>query len=287
MLLNLDPTFKPYGEGLDVKSWIFNAGEIGIKISQYATKYLKFHSNDHKIIITARLINSDKIMELLMTTDALKRMGFKDIEAHIFYLPYARQDRVMVEGESLSLRVFADLINSQGYSRVVIFDQHSDVSTALLNNVVNISNHKFVREVLKGKKDYWLVSVDGGSLKKIYGLAKYLSKNNDSYYGVVLCNKQRDVATGEITRIDVSRDDLNGFDCYIPDDIGDGFRSFIELAKELRKRNCGKIYVIVSHGIYSKGYDLEGIEHTFTTNSFKDIDHPKVTQIKLDSSFLS
>lgn len=289
MLLNLDPTFKPYGNGLDVKSWIFNAGEIGIKISQYTTKYLKFHLKDHKTIITARLINSDKIMELLMTTDALKRIGFKDIEAHIFYLPYARQDRVMVEGESLSLRVFADLINSQGYSRVVIFDQHSDVSTALLNNVVNISNHTFVRHVFRNnrvyklaeKNNYWLCSSDAGSLKRIYKLAAFIEAEN-----IIKCDKERDVSNGQILSTTVNKDNLNGWDCWIVDDICEKATTFIKIAEQLKQRNCGKIYLIVSHGIFPFGYNLNGIDGVWCTDSFKsNFDDPKITVVKL-SEFL-
>ena len=54
-------------------------------------------------------------------------------------------------------------------------------------------------------------------------------------------------------------------------------------ADELRKRNCGTINLIVSHGIFSKGIDaLTNIDRIYSTDSFKDLEHNnKLTQIKL------
>lgn len=292
MLINLDPNFAPLGKGAEFKSWLFSGGEVGFKLSDSwvtTAVWNKNHYSDTKVIITCRLTNSDRVMELLMATDALRRLGFKDIEVFVPYLPYGRQDRVMVEGESLSLRVFADLINAQGYSNVAIFDCHSDVGPALLNNVVNVSNHKFVYRVLSHHKgpigdNFWLVVPDSGALKKAYGVAKAIGYHD---YGLIKCDKERDVSDGRILSTTVNRGDLNSWDCWIVDDCADGAMTFIKLAEELKKRNCGKVYLVVSHGIFSKGYDLPNIDHIFTTNSFKDIDHPRVTQIKLDFSLLS
>ena len=64
----------------------------------------------------------------------------------------------------------------------------------------------------------------------------------------------------------------------IVDDICDGGRTFIELAKEIKKQTNTPIYLIVTHGIFSAGFDklsdeLDGI---FCTNSVKDIDFETV-----------
>lgn len=295
MLLNLDPNFTPYGPGVDFKSWMFSGGEIGFKLS--VGEGLNTDSNDenyyNSITITTRLTSSDRTMELLMATDALRRRGFSDITLVCPYLPYARQDRVMVEGESLSLKVFCDLINGQEYSKVQVFDAHSDVSTALLNNVVNVSNHKFVEYVLTNhrayiqaeKDNYWLCSPDAGALKKAYSLAKAVGYHD---FGLVKCDKERDVSDGRILSTSVSRNDLNGWDVWICDDICEKATTFVKIAEQLRKRNCGKIYLIVSHGIFPAGYSLDGIDHVWCTDSFKS-EHgdSKITVVKLDQNLLS
>lgn len=172
MYLHLDPEFKPQRIGgdrneIEFKSFEFSGGEQSIKIKPFK------HSGP--VVITTRLTSSSRVMELLMATDALKRMGYKKIDLFIPYMPYARQDRLMVSGESLSIKVLADLINSQCYNWVYTFDIHNEASLALFNNISNETNHHFVKsEVLHNVKKYILVSPDAGAAKKIHLLAQHL-----------------------------------------------------------------------------------------------------------------
>jgi ribose-phosphate pyrophosphokinase len=272
-IINLDENFKPLGTGIGVDSFSFPSGfEPHIKIP-------KSSKIKDDVMITCRFSNANDILTLLLANDAVRRIGAKKVTCFIPYLPFARQDRVMVEGEPFSIKVFASLINSCNFDRVLLFDVHSDVSTALINNSESIPNHSFVKEVLETKKgDFAIISPDAGAYKKIFSLCQYLGHN-----GLLsLCNKHRDVATGNITSITCDTQDFNGMDVYIVDDICDGGGTFVLLAKELKKRNCGKINLVVSHGIFSKGIEaLEGIDHIYTTNSFKTIQsNEKVTQIK-------
>ena len=68
--------------------------------------------------------------------------------------------------------------------------------------------------------------------------------------------RYRDTATGNIIRTDISVQDFKGANLMIVDDICDGGRTFIELAKVLRERNAGKIELFITHGIFSKGVDV-------------------------------
>ena len=116
---------------------------------------------------------------------------------------------------------------------------------------------------------FYLISPDDGSNKKIFDLAKLIDYDGE----IIRCDKLRDIVTGNIIETIVYKDDLNGKDCLIVDDICDGGRTFIQLATALKQKNCGKIYLIVTHGIFSNGYDLlsEYIDGIFCTNSVKDI----------------
>jgi ribose-phosphate pyrophosphokinase len=72
----------------------------------------------------------------------------------------------------------------------------------------------------------------------------------------------------------------------IIDDICDGGRTFVELAKAIKDgRPTAKIYLVVTHGIFSAGYDQLGeyFEKIYTTNSYKDIatDQSLVTQFNV------
>lgn len=271
-VLNLSTGFKPFNsslEEIDAKSFLFSGGEVHIKLQGKA----------EEVMISARLNNSDDVMKLLLAVDALRRNGSKNISVLIPYLPYARQDRVMVGGEPLSIKVMCNLINSCGFDKVYIFDVHSEVSLALLDNCELITNSSLAKKVLHNHSDYLLVSPDAGALKKIYKLAEALQYTND----IVLCNKVRDVSNGKIKQITVDQDDLGGKACFIIDDICDGGATFIGVAKELKKRNAGKVSLIVSHGIMSHGETelAEWIDHIYTTDSIKDSESTLISRIPL------
>lgn len=263
--LNLDPTFNPYHylPQMGVKTFTFPGGEEHVKLLQ--DKIWR----DNRIMITTRLTNSARIMQLLVATNALKRMGAKAQDIHVLipYLPYARQDRQMVHGEPLSLRVMADLINSQGYASVKVFDPHSSVSAALINNMIEVSNVNFCRGILQDKKDYLLVSPDAGATKKVAAVAKALKYDQD----IIQAEKRRNLNTGEITNIHLDRAELFNKDCYIVDDICDGGGTFVMLADRLKTCGAGNVHLIVSHGIFSKGLILQGIESIYCTDSVRDI----------------
>jgi ribose-phosphate pyrophosphokinase len=279
MILNLDPNFKSIvGQGEIVfQNFTFSGGEPHIKIDP------DFDVNQ-KITITHRLNSFNDLGLLCIAVDALRRMDVKNIDLFIPYFPAARQDRVMIKGEPLSVKVYADIINTLQFTKVFVFDAHSEVTPALVNNCEVIPNHTFIQAVVKAiGNQVKLISPDGGALKKIYKVSEYLGGVE-----VVECSKSRDVKTGRLSGFKVYNDDLQGADCLIVDDICDGGGTFVGLAEELKNKNAGKLYLAVSHGIFNKGFEvLDCFEKIFTTNSFKDFDGESVEVIQLGNGLLS
>ncbi|MBL0736464.1 ribose-phosphate pyrophosphokinase [Flavobacterium sp. GN10] len=274
MILNLDPKFAPFQNQEEIKfqSFTFSGGEPHIKIAP------DFDANK-KVTITHRLNSFNDLGLLCVTVDALRRMDVKIIDLFIPYFPAARQDRVMIPGEPLSVKVYADIINAMQLNKVFVFDAHSEVTPALLNNSTIIPNYTFIKEVLNRiGENVKLISPDGGALKKIYKVSEFLGGVE-----VVECSKSRDVKTGKLSGFKVYNDDLQGMDCLIVDDICDGGGTFVGLAEELKKKNAGKLYLAVSHGIFNKGFEvLNCFDGIFTTNSFKDFEGESVQVIGLD-----
>lgn len=62
--------------------------------------------------------------------------------------------------------------------------------------------------------------------------------------------------TGKILGTHVHATDLSGLTAVITDDICDGGATFIGIAKELRRLNCHKVVLYVTHGIFSKGIEV-------------------------------
>lgn len=279
MILNLDPKFKPFTteSAIIFQSFTFSGGEPHIKINP------DFDVNQ-TITITHRVNSFNDLGMLCVTVDALRRMDVKNINLFIPYFPAARQDRVMIKGEALSVKVYADIINSMQLNKVFVFDAHSEVTPALVNNCEVIPNHTFIAAVIKAiGNDVKLISPDGGALKKIYKVSEFLGGVE-----VVECSKSRDVKTGRLSGFKVYNEDLQGADCLIVDDICDGGGTFVGLAEELKNKNAGKLYLAVSHGIFNKGLAvLDCFEKIFTTNSFKDFEGESVEVIQLGDGLLS
>lgn len=277
MYLNLDPNFAPYGTltALDFDYFTFSGGEPHFRL-------LEKVPHNTPVVITHRVRSFNDMGLLLLAVDALHRAGVKHLELVLPYFPAARQDRMMVTGEPLSVKVYADLINNLHLDKITIFDAHSEVAIALLDNCHAVNNHQFIAQVVQQLEDILLIAPDGGALKKIYKLASHLK----GVYPVIECSKSRDVRTGKLSGFQVFAEDLQGAACLIVDDICDGGGTFMGLAMALKEKNAGALYLAVSHGIFSKGLEQlsQHFEQIFTTNSFKDLETQKgLIQFNLNS----
>ena len=251
----------------------FSGGELQPKVKENIGK-------GERVYITAYLTSSEKIMELVLLVDSLRRLCGDGIEMHLLcpYLPYARQDRVCATGESLSLKVMCDIINNLKFKSVTVWDVHSDVSLALLNNAYSTHQRVFVSRVFLNRSNTVLVAPDAGAIKKTLETAKALG------LPMVRADKIRSVEDGAITGTVVYSDHIGDKDFLIVDDICDGGMTFIELAKALRPLTNGKIYLYVTHGIFSKGLDVFNglIDGIYTANPFPavDLNNPILTVIE-------
>lgn len=294
--INLTEGFAPYTNYsefcINFESFTFAGGEVHIKITS--------ESIAEDIIITSRITNSDDLMRILMAKDALHRLGARRFSLVLPYIPYARQDRVCNEGEAFTLKVFADIINSCRFDKVYCLDAHSEVAPALINNCINLSNHLFVRKSIEhiilnkdtsneDQRDLIIVSPDAGSNKKIKDLMKHLTTVSVTLSNVdlVKCDKTRDLKTGGLTGFDVYADDLKGVDCILVDDICSNGGTFLGLADELKKKNAGDLYLVVSHGEFGKEPNktieklLSKFKRIYTTDSIQKIDNSNVITITI------
>lgn len=262
--------------GIAIKSFKFSGGECHVQLL-----------NDHldsMIHINAKMASSDDVMSLLLTVDAVKRIHREaQIHLKIPYFPYARQDRVCNKGEALSIKVMADLINSLNCQSVTIYDPHSDVLPALLNNCIVksldeiVSNSHLFNLIIENKLT--LVSPDAGAEKKIIKLGNIFNTRGNTT-NVICATKVRNVSNGEIVAVKFLGEVTNS-KLIILDDICDGGRTFIELAKKLLKAGAEEISLYVTHGIFSNGFDelKKYFQHIYC--------YHLLNKIKTDNEFLT
>lgn len=269
MILNLA---YPENSPIDFKISKFPDGQQTIDINNPRSV-----SQHNSVTIKSRLNNFRDLELIICANQALKNLGVETIHLYVPYFIGARSDRKFQDGGVHYIKqVIAPIINNQNFKSVTVIDPHSNILEACINNLVMVTNFNLVKYALtkidnkNGERDrICLVSPDAGAYKKIFDVAKEFKIEN-----IITATKVRDVISGKILRTEIPvLDQHNNLSYVIIDDICDGGRTFIQLATALKQKNCGKIYLIVTHGIFSNGYDSlsENIDGIFCTNSVKDI----------------
>lgn len=276
MILNL---VYPEKSGIKYKISKFPDGQQTIDIDYIPTSIIEIRSR----------FNSFKDLELIIcATQALRNMGATDISLYVPYFLGSRSDRKFQDGGVNYLKqVVCPIINSQNFSSVTVVDPHSDVLEACLNNFKKENNFELMKNILLDLfrldgEEIVLVSPDAGAYKKVYDIAKQFNIEK-----IITATKIRDLKTGNIVRTEIPLpDQYNKLIYVIVDDICDGGRTFVELAKEIKlNRPTADIYLVVTHGIFSAGFGLlsEYFDKIYCTNSVSDIDqNPRSRLIQLN-----
>lgn len=232
--------------GMEHIKSVFPGGEVHVKIFESYVSNREFLVGASTYVdVYAEIKSSEDFMELLLVSDALKRAHYCIDTLEMPYLPYARQDRVCAPGEALSASVAAGLINSVGARRVRCYDPHSSVMPALINNIVcdGASDRYDVQSIVKGAV---LVAPDAGAEKRVLAFGM----------PYVQATKIRDPRTGIILATRCPIEKVENVPYIMVDDICDGGRTFIELGKVLKDRGVKRVELLVTHGLFSKGFDV-------------------------------
>jgi ribose-phosphate pyrophosphokinase len=276
-------------EKSDIKYRIskFPDGQQQLQFEHTQIGLIKGYTNpnfDYQIIIKSRLNNFKDLELICCAVASLRELNIEKIHLYTPYFLGSRSDRKFEEGSNNYLKsVICPIINSLNFKSVTVMDPHSDVLEACLNSFNKINNFALVDDALSymssdsEEDQIVLVSPDAGAYKKVFDVAKEFNIEK-----IITATKVRDMKTGNILHTEIPvLDQHNDLKYIIIDDICDGGRTFVELAKAIKgSRPSAKIYLIVTHGIFSAGYDQlsEYIDRIYTTNSYKDIDHSLVQQ---------
>ena len=261
-------------ENIPVNITRFPTGEVAVKLDD-PEDYL--HRSKGRVTIEVQGYEPDTFFILANIKDALdvacQYFSIKNVEKQlvIYYMPNARYDRHMVDGDGFALRVFCEMINLLKFDRVVVVDPHSDITYSLLKNCVVVDQCAIMMDINdKFNLNHvdFLVAPDAGAQKKIFKFAEQIG------LPVVTMNKVRDVKTGKITHTEAPSKIQEGACYLIVDDICDGGYTFIKAAEALKHAGAGQVDLAVTHGIFSKGLDvlLDGnISNVYTTNTYSDL----------------
>ena len=269
----MQPNFTLYIGSYELMQ--FPSGELQVKLN--IDSHICYHSENGKNpsnAIIGSILCSDHIIELLQLVDAL-RYNKPDVSLELVmpYCAYSRQDRICNPGESFSLKVFTNLLNSCNFSNVITWDNHSEVSTALINNCYNLLVSEIIKkstELDMSQYDYF-ISPDAGANKKVFNCSQAFNKP------MIRADKTRDVTNGKIleTIVYATPDQLHNATVLIIDDICQAGRTFEELAKAIKaiEPSC-QIHLYVTHGFFNSGFNKlkeAGISKFYTTESVPQV----------------
>lgn len=184
--------------------------------------------------------------------------------------------------ESLDCAVALQELIQMGVHSIITFDAHDPrVQNAIpLNNFDTIMpTYQFIKGLLKNVPDIkmnadnlMVISPDIGGMGRAVYFAGVLGVDVGMFY------KRRDYSTvvdgkNPIVAHEYLGRKLDGKDVVIVDDMISSGQSMIEAAKELKKRNAGRIFVACTFGLFTNGlkvfdeaYETGLIHKVITTN---------------------
>lgn len=263
--------------------------------------------NNNEVNITWLYENDAELFKLICITKYIQENTFLgkniNINLHLNYVPNSRLDRIHSNKEIFTLKYFCDIINSLKFDNVFVFDPHSYVTEALINNIrlLNVSNViklslRIIESYLEFNKEKLdaIYFPDDGAYKRYNGMDCFKDNNYTFVYG----KKNRDWSTGKILGLDVCdangfklpTDALKGKNVLMIDDIISYGGTLAYSADKLKELGAEKIYIYASHtenSVLDKEKSTllprlnDGtIEKMYTTNSIYTGTHDKIALIQ-------
>lgn len=210
----------------------------------------------------------------------------------------AQADRRFANNQPHSLKLLLRHLNSLNFKNIEVFHPHNaEIVEAMLDNVTILDNSKFINTVLfdiktphstltqfKNENSLILMSTDAGGFKPLMKLADKLNWKGEVYSA----SKSRSTEIPGLLHQQVDRQDFQGKDILIIDDICVKGGTFVGLAKMLKERNCGNLYLAVSHmTVLDFNEELTSLYDTvFITNS-KNLPHKQYSAKRVDLTILN
>ena len=124
---------------------------------------------DVYLVQTMRPPINERIMELLITIDAVKRSSAKNINVVLPYYPYSRSDKKDQPRIPITAKLVAEIIEAAGATRVITCDLHNPAIQAYFNINCDVITAEYMLEeyfIKKNIEDFVVVATDAGSSKK-------------------------------------------------------------------------------------------------------------------------
>jgi ribose-phosphate pyrophosphokinase len=209
--------------------------------------YIRLESSvqdDHVVIVQTTSPPQDtKLIELAFMADAAKRSGARKVTAIVPYLAYSRQDKIFLQGETISIETIAQMLKAAGVDALLTVNIHAESALSKFPfPAKSISSIPLLAEhfVKKGVKKAFALAPDEGAM--------YITQQARLVLGggVGHLEKQRDRYTGQTSQTGKGLK-VKGQSVIIFDDIISTGGTIVGAAKILKELGAAKVLVACVH----------------------------------------
>ena len=199
-------------------------------------------SLDDDVAIVQNTYPDDKLVEMFLLQDAVRRLGARSVTLVIPYFGYARQDRVFKNGEPESAKVMCRLL-SQGCDRVVTVDIHTENVLEFFGRPYrDLKAGTVMGDYFKGKGIDMVFSPDIGAA----GRAKIVGDR----MGVPYDHLEKKRLSGTEVVIQPAKSDVRGKSLLIIDDMISTGGTIRTATTQLKAAGAKSVTVACTHGVY-------------------------------------
>ena len=222
----------------------------------------------------------EEMFTIMSLVDIIRRNSQGRIYLKMPYLPNARMDRIKTDTENFALKVFANWINGLGFDRIFVENVHSNVSNALVNNIVDSLPDDDIKTITKDYDFDVIFFPDEGACKRYKDMDVIKELGLPIAFGI----KNRDWKTGDILNLDVMGADVKDKKVLIIDDICSKGFTFYYSGMKLRELGASDVRLYVTHCEDTirggKILDTDVVSKVYTTDSICHYDGDKIEFVR-------
>ena len=244
---------------------------VASKIFPDGESYVRLAGNvqdEHVAIVqTTSKPQDTNLMQLAFMVNAAKRNGAKKVTAVVPYLAYARQDKIFLEGETVSIETIATMLHAAGTDQLITVNIHAENALSRFPfPSTNLSAIQLLAQhfVARGYKNAFALAPDKGAL--------YIAQQAQQVLGgeAGSLEKTRDRYTGQTSQTGKHLN-VQGKTVVVFDDIISTGGTIIGAAKILKEQGATKVYTACVHGLLIGDAEKRildtGVEEIVTTDS--------------------
>ena len=227
---------------------------------------------------------NERLMELFILIDAMKRASARRINVILPYFPYSRSDKKDQPRIPVTAKLIAELLEASGANRVITCDLHNPAIQAYFNIQCDRLTGEYLLEKYfanKNLKDLVVVATDAGSSKKAYKYSEYFK------CPMALIDKRRASNDDNAKAIHIIGDVKDKTALIFDDEVSTG-GTIIEAVRIVKEHGAKSVYAGCIHPVLCgdavekiKNSDLEEfvVTNTIPLEDTKKIDKIKIVSI--------